>query len=117
MRDQTINILTMPGITVDMETAGGMRLVASGPLSAAFGPALKRINDRLREEKPARVDGDSVTASTWLPPIPGKVFNRLVRAEAYCSFGKYLPETVSIEVRVSYAGVERTTQTSFLVWL
>ena len=98
MDDETINVLTIPGLSVDMETTGGMRLTASGPLSTACRPALKRINDRLREEKPARVDGDKVIASTWLPPIPGKVFNRLIRAEVSCALGKYVPETVSIEI-------------------
>ena len=98
MNKEKINILTMPGLSVDMETARGMRLTASGALGAACGPALKRINERLREEKPVLVDGDMVIASTWLPPIPGKVFNRLIRAEVNCAMGKYVPETVSIEI-------------------
>jgi MoaA/NifB/PqqE/SkfB family radical SAM enzyme len=98
MEAEKINILTMPGLTVDLETAKGMRLVASGVLSSACRPALHRINDRLREEKPARIDEDSVIASSWLPPIPGKVFNRLIKAEVSCSMGKYVPETVSIEI-------------------
>ena len=98
MNEEKINILTMPGLSVDMETVGGMRLTASGALGVACRPALKRINERLREEKPVRVDGDTVIASTWLPPIPGKVFNRLIRAEVSCAMGKYVPETVSIEI-------------------
>lgn len=98
MDNEKINVLTIPGLSVDMETTGGMRLVASGPLSATCGPALNRINERLREEKPARVDQNSVIASTWLPPIPSKVFNRLIRAEVSCALGKYVPETVSIEI-------------------
>lgn len=98
MRDEIINVFTMPGLSVKMETAGGMELIASGPLSTVCKPALDRINDRLHNEKPARVDKDSVIASTWLPPIPSKVFTRLIRAEVYCSLGKYLPETVSLEI-------------------
>jgi len=98
MKDEIINIFTMPGLTVKMETADGMQLIASGPLSGVCKPALDRINDRLHNEKPARVDKDSVIASTWLPPIPSKVFTRLIRAEVYCSLGKYLPETVSLEI-------------------
>ena len=98
MNEEKINILTMPGLSVDMETVGGMRLTASGALGAACRPALKRINERLREEKPVMVDGDTVIASTWMPPIPGKVFNRLIRAEVSCVMGKYVPETVSIEI-------------------
>lgn len=98
MNDEIINILTIPGLSVDMETEGGMKLSASGTLGGACAPALRRINERLREEKPARVDGDSVIASTWLPHIPGKVFNRLIRAEVSCALGKYVPETVSIEI-------------------
>lgn len=98
MEPETINILTLPGLSVDIRTAGGMRLVASGPLSTACWPALNCINERLREEKPARIDENSVIASTWLPPIPGRVFNRLIRAEVSCALGKYVPETVSIEI-------------------
>lgn len=88
----------MPGLTVDMKTEGGMKLLASGPLSAACKVALNRINDRLREEKPALVGKDAVIASTWLPPIPGRVFNRLIKAEVSCALGRYVPETVSIEI-------------------
>lgn len=98
MKNENINVLTIPGLSVDIETSPGMQLTASGPLRTVCGPALKRINDRLREEKPARVDGNRVIASTWLPPIPGKVFNRLIRAEVSCALGKYVPETISIEI-------------------
>src|SRR5690606_9544602 len=39
-----------------------------------------------------------VIPSAWLPPIPGPVFKRLIFAEMQIALGRYIPETVSIEL-------------------
>ncbi|NOR47026.1 MAG: radical SAM protein [Methanosarcinaceae archaeon] len=77
---------------------GILQLEASGHLRAVCTPFLNKINACLKEEKPALVDEDKVIASTWLPPIPGKVFNRLLYAETQIALGKYVPETASFEI-------------------
>ncbi len=98
-KDRNIEVLSMPGISVNLRHAGdNLELTTSGTLKAACSPILKKINSRLREEKPALVLEDRVIASAWLPPIPGPVFKRLIFAEMQIALGKYIPETVSIEL-------------------
>lgn len=99
VKDRNIEVLSMPGLSVNLQHAGNtLELEASGPLRTAFSPVLKKINSRLKEEKPALVLEDRVIASAWLPPIPSPVFKRLIFAEIQISLGKYIPETVSIEL-------------------
>lgn len=97
--NKDIVLVSIPGLSIRMDKkAEFVHLKASGPLRKACNPFLKRINQRLREEKPAFVDDDKIIASTWLPPIPGKTFNRLLLAETQIALGRYIPETVSFEI-------------------
>jgi MoaA/NifB/PqqE/SkfB family radical SAM enzyme len=99
LREKNIEILSTPGLSVNLRYAGDvLELTASGTLKAACNPILKKINSRLQEEKPALVQEDRIIASAWLPPIPSQVFKRLIFAEMQITLGKYIPETVSIEL-------------------
>lgn len=97
--NKDITLVSIPGLSIKMDKkADFVQLKAHGPLRKACGPFLKKINERLKEEKPAFVDDDKVIASTWLPPIPSKAFNRLLLAETQIALGRYIPETVSFEI-------------------
>ncbi|SFM44538.1 radical SAM/SPASM domain-containing protein [Methanolobus profundi] len=97
--NKDITLVSIPGLSIKMDKkADFVHLKAHGPLRKACAPFLKRINERLKEEKPAFVDEDKVIASTWLPPIPSKAFNRLLLAETQIALGRYIPETVSFEI-------------------
>jgi MoaA/NifB/PqqE/SkfB family radical SAM enzyme len=99
LREKNIEILSTPGLSVNLRYAGDvLELTASGTLKAACNPILKKINSRLQDEKPALVQEDRIIASAWLPPIPSQVFKRLIFAEMQITLGKYIPETVSIEL-------------------
>jgi len=99
VKDKNIEVLSMLGLSVNLRhTEDTLGLEASGTLKAACSPILKKINSRLQEEKPALVQEDRVIASAWLPPIPSPVFKRLIFAEMQIALGKYIPETVSIEL-------------------
>jgi len=93
-----VNLLHTHGLSIDCNYDEVLNLSAEGPLSHVCKPFIKKINDRLKSEKPARVDREQVIASTWLPPIPGAVFKRLIKAEVSIALGKYVPETVSFEI-------------------
>ncbi|MDD4653608.1 MAG: radical SAM protein, partial [Methanothrix sp.] len=67
-------------------------------LALMVQPAIKMINQRLAEEKPAQVRLKDVVASTWLPPIPSGPFRRLLVNEARFAIGRPVPQTLSIEV-------------------
>ncbi len=94
-----IALVSIPGLSINMDKrADRVHLKAHGPLSKACTPFLKQINERLKQEKPAFVDEERIIASTWLPPIPSKAFNRLLLAETQIALGRYVPETVSFEI-------------------
>jgi MoaA/NifB/PqqE/SkfB family radical SAM enzyme len=99
-KNRNIEVFSMPGLSVNLQQREGevLKLTAKGTLKPACSPILKKINSRLQEEKPALVREDSVTPSAWLPPIPGPAFKRLIYAEVQIAMGKYIPETVSIEI-------------------
>ncbi|WP_292391434.1 radical SAM protein [Methanosarcina sp. UBA5] len=98
-KEQNIEVLSIPGLSVNLRQAGDiLELTANGALRAACNPILKMINSRLREEKLALVEENRVIASAWLPPIPSPAFKRLIFAEIQIALGKYIPETVSIEL-------------------
>ncbi len=99
VEDQSLSVLSIPGISIELEDHDGfIQLSAHGHLRGVCTPFLNKINNRLREEKPALINNEQVVASTWLPPIPSKPFKRLLYAETQIALGKYVPETVSFEV-------------------
>ncbi|WP_292376871.1 radical SAM protein [Methanosarcina sp. UBA411] len=98
-KKKNIEILSMPGLSVNLRHTGDiLELKANRTLKAAFSPILKKMNSRLKEEKLALVEENRVIASAWLPPIPSPAFKRLIFAEIQIALGKYIPETVSIEL-------------------
>ena len=99
-KNKNIEIFSMPGLSVNLQQREGMtvKLTAQGTLKSACIPVLKKMNSRLQEEKPALVQEDSFIPSAWLPPIPGPAFKRLIFAEVQIALGKYIPETVTIEI-------------------
>ena len=90
-------LLKTTALTVDYDQDTRM-LQARGAISVLVQPALNKINQRLAEEKPALVREGDIVASTWLPPIPSGPFKRLVLSEAKIAIGRFVPQTVSIEV-------------------
>lgn len=107
---QSVNVFKMPGLSVDAVRTdeGKIRLSAGGFFKFAARPFLSVADKHLAAEKPALVTDTAVYPSAWLPPIPSPVFNRLVKDEVGIGFGKYVPETVSIEVTRKFnANAER----------
>ena len=96
---KTVPILSISGLDIIAEYKNNMiQLRADGTLGGLCSPLITRINARLSEEKPARIDDEAVIISTWLPPIPSGAFKRLIAAEVSILLGKYVPETVSFEI-------------------
>lgn len=94
-----LEILSVPGAQFKLTTDNiDYKLHVEGHLKYLCQPFVDRINSRLKGEKPAKVTKDGIIASTWLPPIPSNVFNRLIRAEFKTALGNYVPETVSFEI-------------------
>ena len=94
-----VEIYHMPGLTVFSDIVSGkIRLSSKGILKPVAVPVLKMMNGRFKEEKPALVTDSCIYPSAWLPPVPGPVFTRLMKAEIRCASGHFVPETVSFEV-------------------
>lgn len=75
-----------------------MVLNAEGPLSQLAKPFLKRINNIFTEEKPISMVEDEIIFSTWIPPIPGPVFSRVISAELAAIRKKRVPDQFSIGI-------------------
>jgi MoaA/NifB/PqqE/SkfB family radical SAM enzyme len=75
-----------------------MVLDAEGPLSQLAKPFLKRINNIFSEEKPISMIEDEIIFSTWIPPIPGPVFSRVISAEIAAIRKKRVPDQFSIGI-------------------
>jgi MoaA/NifB/PqqE/SkfB family radical SAM enzyme len=73
-------------------------LDAEGPLSQLAKPFLKRINNIFAEEKPISINENEIIFSTWIPPIPGPVFSRVVSAEIAAIRKKRVPDQLSIGI-------------------
>ncbi|MDV0446808.1 PqqA peptide cyclase [Methanosarcinaceae archaeon Ag5] len=72
---------------------------ATGPLALAAKPVVDRINKVFQEEKPISVTDDEIIFSTWIPPIPGPVFSRMIHSQINFSlFKKRTPDQFSIGV-------------------
>ncbi|MCJ7445169.1 MAG: radical SAM protein [Methanotrichaceae archaeon] len=90
-------LLKTAAITVDFDR-DRQQLKANGALSIMVQPLLKKMNQRLSEEKPAMIRMKDVVITTWLPPIPSGPFKRLLLNEAKMTISRPVPQTVSIEV-------------------
>lgn len=89
-------LLKTAALTVDFNEER-RALEARGALALMVQPILKSINQRLNEEKPAKIREKDIVATTWLPPIPSGPFKRLILNEAKMALGQPVPQTVSIE--------------------
>ncbi len=73
-------------------------LYTEGPFSQLAKPFLKRINNIFAKEKPISMSEDKIIFSTWIPPIPGPVFSRVMSAEIAAIMKKRIPDQFSIGI-------------------
>lgn len=59
---------------------------------------LKKHLEMFHGQVPATQSEDTLFFSTWLPPIPGKVFNRLLLSYIKAFFGHATPDQVTISI-------------------
>lgn len=86
-------------IKVNASTENGkVVLDTEGPLSPVAKPIINRINKIFLEEKPILVDDDNIIFSTWAPPMPGEIFNRMISAQVASILKKRIPDQFSIGI-------------------
>ncbi|HII02067.1 TPA: radical SAM protein [Methanosarcinaceae archaeon] len=94
-----MRVYDSPVLKVNASTENGkMVLDTEGPLSRLAKPFIKRINGIFEEEKPISVNEDEIIFSTWVPPIPGPVFSRVISAEIAAIRKKRVPDQFSIGI-------------------
>jgi MoaA/NifB/PqqE/SkfB family radical SAM enzyme len=94
-----MRVYDSPVIKVNASTENEkMVLDAEGPLSQLAKPFLKRINNIFAEEKPISMNENEIIFSTWIPPIPGPVFSRVISAETAAIRKKRVPDQFSIGI-------------------
>jgi MoaA/NifB/PqqE/SkfB family radical SAM enzyme len=77
---------------------GKVVLESEGALNPIAKPIISKINNIFQEEKPIYVDDENIVFSTWVPPVPGEVFNRLISAEISSILKKRVPDQLSIGI-------------------
>lgn len=77
---------------------GKVQLGAEGALSLPAKPILKKINRVFADEKPILVEDERLIFSTWIPPIPGAAFDRLISAEVNALLKRRVPDQTSIGI-------------------
>lgn len=77
---------------------GRVQLGSEGALSLPAKPILKKINRIFADEKPILVEDDRLIFSTWIPPIPGAAFDRLISAEVNALLKRRVPDQTSIGI-------------------
>jgi MoaA/NifB/PqqE/SkfB family radical SAM enzyme len=77
---------------------GRMRMKTSGAASILIRKILEKNLSIFEGEKPAKVEADRLICSTWMPPVPGKGFDRLVKSQIFSMMGKMIPDQVTISV-------------------
>jgi MoaA/NifB/PqqE/SkfB family radical SAM enzyme len=95
----SMRVYDSPVIKVNASTENEkIVLDAEGPLSHLAKPFLKRINNIFAEEKPISISEDEIIFSTWIPPIPGPVFSRVIGAEIAAIRKKRVPDQFTIGI-------------------
>ncbi len=85
-----------PWFSVYLDADGSMTM--SGILAPAIKPFTSDLLDIFESAKPVGVDGGELIFSTWVPPIPGGAFDRLVKSQLDARFGKNIPDQVTISI-------------------
>jgi MoaA/NifB/PqqE/SkfB family radical SAM enzyme len=78
--------------------SGYVRMHTSGIASPLLKPLVSGMMGMFEGSRPALVTDDSLIFSTWMPPIPGRAFDRLVTSQMDNLRGKYVPEQVTISI-------------------
>jgi MoaA/NifB/PqqE/SkfB family radical SAM enzyme len=94
-----MQVAEKPLLKIEAETKGGrISFRATGPLSLAAGPVMKKINETFAGEKPIRSGPDQIIFSTWIPPAPSPAFDRMISAQVAALTRRRVPDQVSIAI-------------------
>lgn len=77
---------------------GYVRMHTSGVASKPLKPLISGFFDIFEGSKVAKIMDDKLVFSTWMPPIPSKAFDRLVKSQMEAMRGKLVPEQVTISI-------------------
>lgn len=106
-----MQIARNPLLSVEARRSDGrIELATSGPLSPAARPVVEMINGFFAREKPIPCEPDeartapppgedeALVFSTWIPPIPGQAFERMIMAEIGAAVHRWVPDQLSIAI-------------------
>ena len=85
-----------PWFSVYLDADGSMTM--SGILAPVVKPFTSNLLDVFESTKPIGADGEELIFSTWMPPIPGHAFDRLVKSQFNARIGKNIPDQVTISI-------------------
>ena len=85
-----------PWFSVYLDANGSITM--SGVLAPLIKPFTPDLLDIFKNSIPIGSNGEQLIFSTWMPPIPGKAFDRLVKSQFDARFGKNIPDQVTISI-------------------
>lgn len=95
-----ITVYENKGIEVFLEIENdSIEFKSEGVFSKLTNPILKKLNFLLENEKPIKVEDNTLIISTWLPPIPSEPFSRALQNEIKTKLlSKHFPQVVSLNI-------------------
>jgi MoaA/NifB/PqqE/SkfB family radical SAM enzyme len=85
-----------PWFSVWLDASGGIAM--KGLLAPVMKPFTSDLIGLFENSAPIGEDEEHLIFSTWMPPIPGKAFDRLARSQLNAKFGKNIPDQVTISI-------------------
>jgi len=94
-----MQIAKKPLLRIEASAEGrGIALSARGALAPLARPVMDRINKIFADEKPISCGPDKFIFSTWIPPAPGRAFDRMLSAQVAAMTRRPVPDQFSIAV-------------------
>ena len=86
-----------PLVRADARLEGGrVKIRVMGPLATL--PAIRSSMELFDGQLAARAGTEQLSLSTWIPPLPGKAFDRLARSRIRALLGLRTPDQVTISI-------------------
>ena len=92
----TYPLYKRPWFSVWLDANGRMSM--KGILAPIVKPFTSDLLDLFENSIPIGENGEELLFSTWVPPIPGKAFDRLVKSQFNARLGKNIPDQVTISI-------------------
>ena len=95
--DRSYPLYRSPLVRADARLEGDrVKIRVTGPLASL--PAIRSSMELFDGQRAARAGTEQLSLSTWIPPLPGKAFDRLANSRIRALMGLRTPDQVTISI-------------------